>query len=111
DIVLTSPKPAQASIAVKVEARSGTVAAKVRAAYDPDGDGDDDAAEAIGLIQSAMGALTDAIESLNGAGMDEDGAAAKAAAEIAAKAAVDDAARISASDRGRRLRLAEAEAA
>jgi ATP-dependent Clp protease, protease subunit len=50
--------------------------ASVRAAYDPDGDGDDDAAEAVGLITQALGMLTDAIESLTGTEPDEDDAAA-----------------------------------
>lgn len=85
---------------------------------DPDGDGDDDGADAITLIQAAMGNLTDAIEALNGTDDDME-AAAKASAEIAAAAtaaaaptsandAVADASRLA---RLNRLRLATAEAA
>jgi ATP-dependent Clp endopeptidase proteolytic subunit ClpP len=50
---------------------------RIKAAYDPDGDGDDDAAEAVGLITQALGMLTDAIESLTGTEPeDEDDSAA-----------------------------------
>lgn len=51
---------ARASLAIRPQA-----SAKL-AVYDPDGDGDDDAAEAVSLITNALGMLTDAIEALKG---------------------------------------------
>lgn len=96
--------------------------AKLRAAvqpYDPDGDGDNDAQQAIDQINDAMGLLGRAVASLTGA--ETDGASDRASAEIAAKKKADDeAAAKLAADRAaedwlinadRRLRLAEAEAA
>jgi hypothetical protein len=49
-------------------------AALLRAAYDPDGDGDDDALEAAGYIQMAIGNLADALGALIGAENDDDDA-------------------------------------
>jgi ATP-dependent Clp protease protease subunit len=48
------------------------VAKQLRAAYDPDGDGDDDALEAIGYIGQAIDALADAVGCLTGTGDDDD---------------------------------------
>lgn len=45
-------------------AQSMRIAARLHTAYDPDGDGDDDAAQACGHMQSAIGHLNDAIECL-----------------------------------------------
>ena len=41
------------------------------AQYDPDNDGDDDVAEAIGLVQQAIGNCSDAIEALTGTAPDD----------------------------------------
>lgn len=42
------------------------------AQFDPDGDGDDDLAEALAYLQSAIGSISDAVESLTGTGPDDD---------------------------------------
>lgn len=115
DAVSTIRPGASASMRAPTEARARQ-AAVIAAAYDPDGDGDDDAAEAIGFIQSAMASLGSAIGALSGddAGsaevVDPAASAKDAALDAAAKAAggVIDA---SLKTRQRRLRLAEAEAA
>src|SRR5581483_6424383 len=67
DSILTSPQEARTSTPLKSKS-----AARISVAYDPDGDGDDDAAEAISYIQTALVSLTDAVECLTGAGDDED---------------------------------------
>jgi ATP-dependent Clp endopeptidase proteolytic subunit ClpP len=73
----------------KAKARLGFNSTTVRAAYDPDGDGDDDAAEAVTLITQALGMLTDAIEALTGTEDDDtDDSQAKAiATELTARVA------------------------
>lgn len=62
------------------------LAARVRAAYDPDGDGDDDAAQAIGLIQTAISSLADAVQCLNGTDTSENDDEAQNRARAAAPA-------------------------
>ena|SRR6202521_4123215 len=82
DIIVTPAEPAakarakaQAALRIKPAAQRGTLVEGIgvsltwlppAAAYDPDGDGDDDAAEAIGHIQLAMGRLNDAMDCLTG---------------------------------------------
>jgi ATP-dependent Clp protease protease subunit len=48
------------------------ISARLQAAYDPDGDGDDDALEAVGYINAAIADLTDAIGALTGTGDSDD---------------------------------------
>jgi ATP-dependent Clp protease, protease subunit len=90
DVVLTAPPAtvarAKAKAAVPVKPKANAPLNAPRAAYDPDGDGDDDAAEAIGLIQKAMGSLTDAIEALNGTEDDTADASARRRPRAAATA-------------------------
>ena len=72
--------------------------AALRAAYDPDGDGDDDAAEAVTLIQKALGNLTDAIEALTGTEPDDADAQAAADALVVARQKFDLRARLAMAD-------------
>jgi ATP-dependent protease ClpP protease subunit len=73
DEVIPPAKPAKgakAKAAAKPRASArealSKTAAPAMAAFDPDGDGDDDAAEALGLIQSAQVLLDEAAETLTG---------------------------------------------
>lgn len=80
----TSDDEATSAKALKAGALrlAGRIAARgPSAAYDPDGDGDDDAAEAVGLITQALGMLTDAIEALTGMEDEDADAGAQAQAE------------------------------
>lgn len=56
----------------QLDATLDEVIADLNAQYDPDGDGDDDVAEAIGYVQQAIGNCADAIEALTGTGPDDD---------------------------------------
>lgn len=89
--VPTSGSKAKASAKVAIRAA-------LLAVYDPDGDGDDDAAEAVSLIQNALGNLTDAIEALTGT--DDDMTDAATLAIVAEQTRAREV-------RARRLRLAE----
>lgn len=67
DAVITPPKAENSAGEVFWSAKAGQrPKGALRNAFDPDGDGDDDAAEAVTLIQSAIGTLADAIETLTG---------------------------------------------
>lgn len=57
DSVIATPKKEQAKADAKLS---------IQAAYDPDGDGDDDIAEAVGQIAGAIEDLTGAIQTLTG---------------------------------------------
>jgi ATP-dependent Clp protease, protease subunit len=127
DVVQEAAKPADAAnmtaargkVAAKIEPRSAALAARVRAsASDPDNDGDDDNSEAIGLIQSALGNLTDAIECLNGTDMDSGAANRTRSATVAAATSQAGPTEIERTEseakrqvRLNRLRLAQADAA
>lgn len=134
DVIMATASGASALLVPKTQSsRLRAVApANPRAAslppYDPDGDGDNDAEEALGMINAAAVLLGSAMESLNGAAAEDDaagdGAASDGTAPIivpGAMAAVDDAKiaaeqalALAASEtkntRQRRLRLAEAAA-
>lgn len=120
DDVLARPEQTAANATrVKIENRVRTIANAAKAslpAYDPDGDGDNDAEEALGMINAAAVLLSEAIESLTGVADEGDAAAESGAADEApiipgAKADVEIAAEASKSARVRRLQIAEAEAA
>lgn len=65
-IVGDDPEEPDEADAKAKASQSVRAAARIVNAYDPDGDGDDDAAEAVALITEALGNLTDAIEALTG---------------------------------------------
>lgn len=122
-VLAPAEKPAASNaVRVKIQNRVREIARDTMAAlpaYDPDGDGDNDAEEALGMINAAAILLSEAVESLTGVA-DEDDAGdagtngnqpiipgAKTEAEVQAEAAATNAKNA----RVRRLRLAEAEAA
>lgn len=124
DVITSLPKPvATNTVSVKIENRVQSLLRSAQASlpsYDPDADGDNDAEEALGMINAAAVLLGEAIDCLTGApdaddageGADDPAAGnqpivpgAKSDAEIAAEAVETKTARL------RRLRLAEAEAA
>jgi ATP-dependent protease ClpP protease subunit len=124
DVVLAKPpaKTTTNATRIKIEGRVLALTHDAKAslpAYDPDGDGDNDAEEALGMINAAAVLLGEAIECLTGAddvddesgNMTEDapiipGAQSAADTEIGATAALE-----LKNARLRRLRLAEVEAA
>ncbi len=92
--VVAAPSQIVAHFDPKRLAPPDKIATNMRAAYDPDGDGDDDAMEAVGYIGVAIASLTDAVGCLTGTGDSDDVgeqspmmAAVKAAAAKTAKAA------------------------
>lgn len=54
-----------------IHANRARYAVPAYAQYDPDGDGDDDVAEAVALVQQAIGNCADAIEALTGTAPDD----------------------------------------
>jgi ATP-dependent protease ClpP protease subunit len=133
DIVTNPPKQtATNDLRVKIKNRVQAIMSGAQAAlpsYDPDGDGDNDAEEALGMINAAMVLLGEAVDSLSGAqDADDAGAGADDTATagnqpiVPGASAADDAALIASTEaalaakdtknaRLRRLRLAEADAA
>jgi ATP-dependent Clp protease protease subunit len=87
DAVLALPqKTTNNAVRLKIENRVRVLAEKAKAAlpaYDPDGDGDNDAEEALGMINAAAVLLGEAIESLTGVA-DEDDATAGAGSDAVA---------------------------
>jgi ATP-dependent protease ClpP protease subunit len=124
DDVLEPPADRQSAKLENAYREVPLVGARLRnavAPYDPDGDGDNDALEAIGKISAAISMLTDAVASLNGTDTDDGETSASADAAITATAETEDddpealaalaALNAAVEARKRRLRLAEAEAA
>lgn len=127
DAVLALPKKeATNAVRIKIEGRVKALAKAAQAslpAYDPDGDGDNDAEEALGMINAAAVLLGTAIDSLSGMADAADAEAvaddasndqpiipgAKTDVELQAEAVAAEAEAKTA--RQRRLRLAEASAA
>lgn len=119
DEVLTKA-PAQTAASnttrIKIEGRVMALAKPIKAslpAYDPDADGDNDAEEALGMLNAAAVLLTQASACLTG-GTVEDSATLSEAAPIIPGASADDniaaaAAQELKNARLRRLRIAEAE--
>ena len=108
DVVIEPPKSTENALTTSFKAVE-RIGAKLRNAiepYDPDGDGDNDAEEAVEKINSAMGLLSAAIAALNGTDADDPDASNQA---DPAPTADSPGARNGARDR--RLRLAAALAA
>lgn len=85
---ILEPPAKETKANAKIRVRRKAIHAKIpQAAYDPDGDGDDDVAEAIGQISDAIEDLTGAIGTLTGTEEepDDDDVQAKAAFEAARK--------------------------
>lgn len=124
DVITTTP-PAPLSASVKPGIRANMRRAQSIAAqlpdYDPDGDGDNDAEEALGMVNAAIVLLQEAAESLSGAPDDDETSEGAEPGDPAepmpmpivpgASAEAPEAAVSTHAARLRRLRLAEAEAA